>query len=243
MTGVMHVVSPSRAARLSVRQPPPAVRAPTSSHPTTFRAGLRCRDGQHRAEVDAIIAQPGAADVREHHRGAGAGRVSCSPGCRSSSSTSPATNSDAGLRAIEAEFAPQIDRALRRDPAGSAAVRPDRRGASRRRTSWSRRRGAEDAMLVRRYHLDFVLAGAGLDDDGRARLAELNQRLSTLSTALPAEPAAGRPRTRCVVLDVGRRTGRAERRRDRRGRGRRGRPGACRASTRSPWSCRPGSRC
>jgi peptidyl-dipeptidase Dcp len=41
---------------------------------------------------------------------------------------------------------------------------------------------AEAAMLVKRYHLDFVLAGAGLDDDGRARLAELNQRLSTLST-------------------------------------------------------------
>ena len=40
----------------------------------------------------------------------------------------------------------------------------------------------ESAMLLRRYHLDFVLAGAGLDDDGRARLAELNQRLSTLST-------------------------------------------------------------
>jgi peptidyl-dipeptidase Dcp len=38
-------------------------------------------------------------------------------------------------------------------------------------------------MLVQRYHLDFVLAGAGLDADGRAELAQLNQRLSTLSTA------------------------------------------------------------
>ena len=38
-------------------------------------------------------------------------------------------------------------------------------------------------MLVRRYYLDFVLAGAGLDDDGRARLSELNRQLSTLSTA------------------------------------------------------------
>ena len=41
----------------------------------------------------------------------------------------------------------------------------------------------EAAMLVRRYYLDFVLAGAGLDDDGRARLSELNRQLSTLSTA------------------------------------------------------------
>ena len=36
--------------------------------------------------------------------------------------------------------------------------------------------------LVERYHLDFVLAGAQLDEAGRARLTELNQELSTLST-------------------------------------------------------------
>ena len=36
--------------------------------------------------------------------------------------------------------------------------------------------------LVERYHLDFVLAGARLDEAGRARLTELNQELSTLST-------------------------------------------------------------
>jgi peptidyl-dipeptidase Dcp len=38
-------------------------------------------------------------------------------------------------------------------------------------------------MLIERYHLDFVLAGAALDADERAALAELNQRLSTLATA------------------------------------------------------------
>src|SRR3954447_18964501 len=41
---------------------------------------------------------------------------------------------------------------------------------------------AEAVRLVERYHLDFVLSGARLDDAGRARLAELNQELSTLST-------------------------------------------------------------
>jgi peptidyl-dipeptidase Dcp len=41
---------------------------------------------------------------------------------------------------------------------------------------------AEGVRLVERYHLDFVLSGAALDDDGRTRLAELNQELSTLST-------------------------------------------------------------
>jgi peptidyl-dipeptidase Dcp len=41
---------------------------------------------------------------------------------------------------------------------------------------------AEEVRLVERYHLDFVLAGAQLDDDGRARLTALNQELSGLST-------------------------------------------------------------
>jgi peptidyl-dipeptidase Dcp len=40
----------------------------------------------------------------------------------------------------------------------------------------------EGVRLVERYHLDFVLAGAQLDEAGRARLTELNQELSTLST-------------------------------------------------------------
>src|SRR3954453_4779627 len=41
----------------------------------------------------------------------------------------------------------------------------------------------EAVRLVERYHLDFVLAGARLDEAGRARLSELNRELSTLSTA------------------------------------------------------------
>jgi peptidyl-dipeptidase Dcp len=40
----------------------------------------------------------------------------------------------------------------------------------------------EGIRLVERYHLDFVLSGARLDDAGRNRLSELNQELSTLST-------------------------------------------------------------
>jgi peptidyl-dipeptidase Dcp len=41
---------------------------------------------------------------------------------------------------------------------------------------------AESVRLVERYHLDFVLAGARLGEAGRARLTELNQDLSALST-------------------------------------------------------------
>ncbi len=83
------------------------------------------------------------------------------------------------LREIEREMAPleaaHAD-ALRLDPDLFAridavhAVRHDR--------------GLDDesVRLIERYHLDFVLAGARLDEAGRARLTELNQELSTLST-------------------------------------------------------------
>ncbi|MGB4136531.1 MAG: M3 family metallopeptidase [Microbacterium sp.] len=42
---------------------------------------------------------------------------------------------------------------------------------------------AEQRYLVERRHREMTLAGAGLDDDAKARLTALNQRLSTLSTA------------------------------------------------------------
>ena len=41
---------------------------------------------------------------------------------------------------------------------------------------------AEDARLLRKYHEDFINAGAHLDDVGRSRLTALNEELSTLST-------------------------------------------------------------
>ncbi len=42
---------------------------------------------------------------------------------------------------------------------------------------------AEQRRLLERTHLDFTLAGADLDDDDKARLAAMNERLSTLTTA------------------------------------------------------------
>lgn len=41
----------------------------------------------------------------------------------------------------------------------------------------------EDRRLVERVHTEMTLAGAGLDDAGKARLTELNQEVSRLSTA------------------------------------------------------------
>ncbi|MGY2127684.1 M3 family metallopeptidase [Blastococcus sp. SYSU DS0617] len=83
------------------------------------------------------------------------------------------------LREIEREIAPLAaahSDALRLDPAlfgRIAAVHEARHDLGL---------DAESVRLVERYHLDFLLAGAQLDDAGRARLTELNQELSGLST-------------------------------------------------------------
>jgi peptidyl-dipeptidase Dcp len=84
------------------------------------------------------------------------------------------------LREIERELAPleaaHAD-ALRLDPALFARI--DAVHAGRHEAGLE----PEALRLVERYHLDFVLAGAQLDAAGRARLTELNQELSALSTS------------------------------------------------------------
>jgi len=84
------------------------------------------------------------------------------------------------LREIEREIAPleaAHDDGIRLDPALFARI--DAVHAARHDGGLD----AEAVRLVERYHLDFVLAGAQLDEAGRRRLTELNQELSTLSTA------------------------------------------------------------
>ena len=84
------------------------------------------------------------------------------------------------FRAIEAEYSPRLaahEDAIQLDPALFArldAVHRDRHDDPSL--------DAEATALIERYHLDFVLAGARLDAEGRDRLTELNQRLSVLST-------------------------------------------------------------
>jgi peptidyl-dipeptidase Dcp len=83
------------------------------------------------------------------------------------------------LREIEREIAPLAaahSDALRLDPALFARI------DAVHRARHDLGLDAESIRLVERYHLDFVLAGAQLDDAGRATLTGLNQELSGLTT-------------------------------------------------------------
>ena len=84
------------------------------------------------------------------------------------------------FRALEAEYSPRLaahDDAIQLDPALFARL-----DAVHRLRQDDPSLDAEAIALIERYHLDFVLAGARLDGEGRARLTALNQRLSVLST-------------------------------------------------------------
>jgi peptidyl-dipeptidase Dcp len=146
--------------------------------PEHCREALLAGMAEQRAEVAAIVgsAEPPTFDntvVALERSGRLLSRAEAVFGNLASSVSTPR------LREIEREIAPleaAHSDALRLDPALFAridAVHSARHDA-----------GLDDegVRLVERYHLDFVLAGAQLDDAGRARLTELNQELSTLST-------------------------------------------------------------
>ena len=84
------------------------------------------------------------------------------------------------LQRIQAEIAPRI--AAHRD-----AILLDQPLFARIKDLMDRRADlgldAESDFLLERYHTDFVRAGAALDEAARDRLRELNQELSSLSTA------------------------------------------------------------
>ncbi|SFN99432.1 peptidyl-dipeptidase Dcp . Metallo peptidase. MEROPS family M03A [Geodermatophilus obscurus] len=133
---------------------------------------------EQRAELDAITgstAPPTFENTIEALERSGAllRRAEAVFGNLSSSLSTPR------LREIERELAPLESAhadALRLDPALFARV--DAVHAARRDSGLD----AEAVRLVERHHLDRVLAGARLDDAGRARLSELNRELSELST-------------------------------------------------------------
>jgi peptidyl-dipeptidase Dcp len=142
------------------------------------REALLAGMAAQRAEVAALLADPAEPTfdntvVALERSGALLGRAEAVFWNLSSSMSSDE------LRGIEREVAPLSaahSDALRLDPALFARI--DAVHAGRHEAGLDE----EQLRLVERYHLDFVLAGAGLDDAGRDQLRELNQRLSELST-------------------------------------------------------------
>ena len=146
--------------------------------PEHVREALLAGMAEHRAEVAAVVADPAAptfdntvvALERSGQLLARAERVFYNL-------TSALSNDR--IREIEREYAPLAaahDDALRLDPQLFARVDAVHAGRSDAGLD------EEQLRLVERYHLDFVLAGAALDEAGRQQLRELNLRLSELST-------------------------------------------------------------
>ncbi len=182
MTAGAAVPSPPDAAANPLLQPstrpfelPPFDLISTAHVGPAFDAGM----AQQRDEIAAITGNPEPPTfentvVALERSGAVLRRASMYFFNLTSSTSTPE------MQAVEAEYSPRLaahEDAIQLDPVLFArldAVHRDRCGDPTL--------DAEAIALIERYHLDFVLAGARLDPDGRARLTELNQRLSVLST-------------------------------------------------------------
>jgi peptidyl-dipeptidase Dcp len=139
-----------------------------------FDAGI----AEHMAEVRAIAdsAEPATFEntlVALERSGRVLDRVSHVFSTISSADSSPST------RALDAEIAPEL-------AAHQDAIRLDSALFARIRAVHDARHDsgldAESVYLVERYLAEFTIAGAGLDDEAKDRLRDLNRRLSTLTT-------------------------------------------------------------
>ncbi len=90
-----------------------------------------------------------------------------------------ASNSDSQLQEIDSEMAPRLQ-------AHEDAIYLDTALFTRLDAVYRRRAGlsldSESSQLLERYHIEFVRAGARLSETDKARLREINGRLSTLTT-------------------------------------------------------------
>jgi peptidyl-dipeptidase Dcp len=154
--------------------PPFAAVRPEHFEPA-FDAALR----EHRAEIDRIATQPAAPDFDNtvaafDASGRLLARVSHLFYNLCSSETSPE------LQAVERTMSPKLaahDSAIRMNAALFARI--DALHARREALGLA----PEARRLLERVHLDFVLAGARLAGEDRARFAAIVERLATLQTA------------------------------------------------------------
>jgi peptidyl-dipeptidase Dcp len=140
-----------------------------------FEQGL----ASHRAEVEAIAADPAAADFGNtiaamERSGALLNRVSNVFFVLAGADTSDA------LQAVERDISPLLARHDNEIYLNEALFqRID--GLYRRREALGLT--DEEKRVLERYHTHFVRAGAGLDADKKRRLAEIGERLASLGTA------------------------------------------------------------
>ncbi len=133
----------------------------------------------HRAEIDAIAADPAAPSFANtieamERSGAALTRVSNVFFVLAGAHTSEP------LQAIERDISPVLARHNNEIYLNAALFQRigdlHRRGESLRLT-------AEQRRVLERYHVQFVRAGAAADAAGQRRLAEINERLASLGTA------------------------------------------------------------
>jgi peptidyl-dipeptidase Dcp len=107
-----------------------------------------------------------------------------------------ASNTDPEMQKVETEMAPRLAAhrdAIYLDPALFARVD----ALYQQRASL--KLDAESLQLLERYHTDFVRAGAQLPEAGKARLREINQELSSLTTEFRQRVLEGTRRGAVVV--------------------------------------------
>ncbi len=162
------------------------------------REALLAGMAEQRAEVEAIVTDPAAPSfdntvVALERSGELLHRASAVFYNMS------ATLADDALRAVEREVSPL-------SAAHHDAIRLDPRLFARIDAVHAGRHDAglddESLRLVERYHLDFVLAGAQLDDAGREQLRDLNRQLSELSTTFGQNLQLATEAAGVLVTDV-----------------------------------------
>jgi peptidyl-dipeptidase Dcp len=151
--------------------------------PEVFDAAFTAALSAHRAEIDAIAASAEPASFANtiaamERAGRALSRVA------SVFYTLAGAHTDAALQALERTLSPKLSRH------GSSIVldaglfaRISDVYARRDAVAVAEELTAEDLRLLERVHQDFVRGGAKLEGEARARLAEIDARLSELGTA------------------------------------------------------------
>ena len=157
-------------------------------------AGLRGWHGRAVARGRGHRAQPAAAHVRQHDRGARALREAAANGWTAPSGGSTPATPNPQMQKIDTEMAPRLAAHARCDPARPGAV--GARGCACTPGAPALHLDPESLQLLARYHIEIRARRRAPDEPQKARLRVLNEEISTLHDALQAKRAQGHHRRR-----------------------------------------------